>query len=222
MAKQKKILQRRLQPKRGNDGTRDQRKLFIIGVEGETEYAYFSNICDATQKIRQIVVSGKHSNADSIREAVAREIQKKINTKEIRSSDEAWIVLDRDQGENDEAIATLYEWANKQKNRFIALSNPDFEYWLILHFEDGIGICTKRETKDRIRMHISEYSKGNPKQLPKDWGSINQAINRAVKKHRIVPKSVEEFDKVGGASTSVHHLLEHLYLEVKKNKKNVS
>ena len=59
-----------------------------------------------------------------------------IKRGEVQPCDEAWIVIDRDEW-TEEQLARLHQWSNERTNHGFALSNPNFEYWLILHFEDG-------------------------------------------------------------------------------------
>jgi hypothetical protein len=39
------------------------------------------------------------------------------------------------------------------------VSNSWFEYWLLLHFEDGIGVTSSRECSEQIRRWIAGYDK---------------------------------------------------------------
>jgi len=53
----------------------------------------------------------------------------------------------------------LHKWSTQKPNHGFALSNPKFEYWLLLHFEDGIGVTSSRECSERIRRWIAGYDK---------------------------------------------------------------
>ena len=55
-------------------------------------------------------------------------------------------------------IKELFEWAAKEQNRGIAVSNPNFEYWLLLHFESG-NIKSSSECKQRLERHLPNYKK---------------------------------------------------------------
>ncbi len=68
----------------------------------------------------------------------------------LGSSDEAWLVVDKDQW-TDEQLDQLHAWARTHDNYGFTLSNPKFEYWLLLHFEDGTGIASSRDCSDRLR-----------------------------------------------------------------------
>jgi len=57
---------------------------------------------------------------------------------------EAWLVIDKDDN-NDEKLRKVYEWSQSKDNYGLALSNPKFEYWLLLHFEEGKGVQNSPE-----------------------------------------------------------------------------
>ena len=73
--------------------------------------------------------------------------------------DEAWLIVDKDQW-TDAQLMQLHEWARKGDNQGFALSNPKFEYWLLLHFEDGIGISSAQDCTARLKEHLPEFDKG--------------------------------------------------------------
>lgn len=76
----------------------------------------------------------------------------------LRSSDEAWLVVDKDQW-TDEQLLQLHEWAEEAGNRGFALSNPKFEFWLLLHFEDGKGVSSSQACSQRLKLHMPNYDK---------------------------------------------------------------
>ncbi len=86
-------------------------------------------------------------------------MEQDLERKEIAETDEAWLVVDKDQW-TDEQLAELHKWSQGMNNRGFALSNPKFEYWLLLHFEDGAGISSSRECSRRLRCHLPNYDKG--------------------------------------------------------------
>ena len=46
----------------------------------------------------------------------------------------------------------------RKKNFGLALSNPKFEYWLLLHFEDGKGV-TAGNCIEKLKKHVENYAK---------------------------------------------------------------
>ena len=75
-------------------------------------------------------------------------------------------------------MAQLHAWSQKKKNYGFALSNPKFEYWLLLHFERGTGIGSSRECSDRLKRHLPNYDKSiDTRKFTPD--RIKKAIDRA-------------------------------------------
>ena len=79
-------------------------------------------------------------------------MQRYLNDEEIKKTDEAWLVVDKDQWSSAQLLM-LHQWAQSAANYGMALSNPKFEYWLLLHFEDGSGVGTSSQCSERLRRH---------------------------------------------------------------------
>lgn len=201
--------QKRRSLTRKNSETREIRKLYIIGVEGDTELAYFRNICASNQQVKYLVFPGDDSDPASIQQTVVSKLEELKNQSGLRSGDEAWIVLDREDGRNDEKIKAIFSWCAERADRFVALSDPKFEFWLLLHFESPSGIRTSKECDDRLALFIPKYRKGDGKQLPSDPAELAQAVRRGKQRLQFLPTSLEDFEGAG-ASTTVHFLVEHL------------
>lgn len=117
---------------------------------------------------------------------------------------EAWLVVDKDQW-TDEQLTELFNWSRKQDNYGFALSNPKFEYWLLLHFEDGNGITCSRDCSERLRRFYPEYNKGiDPRKIT--MGMVMDAIRRA--KQRDNPRCLDWPRIIGG--TTVYRLVENI------------
>lgn len=67
-------------------------------------------------------------------------------------------MVDRDQW-SEHQLARLHRWSQGANNYGFALSNPKFEYWLLLHFEGAKGVRTSRECSRRLRRHLPGYDK---------------------------------------------------------------
>ena len=138
-------------------GRRRYRKLYIIATEGmKTEPQYFSFFENHNSTIH--VKCLKQRSRNSPPQVLAR-MKKYLRKEALRSSDEAWLVVDKDQW-NDSQLAQLHEWSLEQENYGFALSNPKFEYWILLHFEDGAGIANSQQCSDRLKQYLPEYDKG--------------------------------------------------------------
>jgi hypothetical protein len=81
-----------------------------------------------------------------------------IGRREYTSFDEAWLVVDKDEW-SEVQLEALYNWTLKDRKFHLALSNPSFEFWLLLHFEDGNKVTTQLKCLDQLKKHIPKYTK---------------------------------------------------------------
>ena len=120
------------------------------------------------------------------------------------TSDEAWLVVDKDLW-TDNQLNQLHAWAQTHINYGFALSNPSFEFWLLLHFEDGIGIRSSQDCIDRLKRHLPSYNKEiDTRKISRE--RINEAVCRAKKRDN--PPCVDWPRAPGG--TTVYRLIEKL------------
>jgi hypothetical protein len=113
--------------------TRDYRKIFYIFTEGrETEPRYFTMIGNFFSN--NIHVSIKYRKNKPQPRQVLKHVGKFISDERPKKDDEIWIVVDVD-NRNETEFQPLHQWMTKRKNYGLAISNPCFEYWLLLHFE---------------------------------------------------------------------------------------
>lgn len=135
-------------------GMLSYRKLFVISVEGsKTECQYFSMFNKGNLIVRVVTAKSKSSPF-----YVLKRMKEQLKKESLQKSDEAWLVVDKDNWP-DESLTKLYAWSKESKNYGFALSNPKFEYWLLLHFEDGKGVATSQECSDRLKLHLPDYDK---------------------------------------------------------------
>lgn len=137
-------------------GERRYRRLFVIAVAGvATEPQYFSIFNDFELVIHVDCLKGKNESSPI---HVLQRMKKHLRETKLRNFDEAWLVVDKDQW-TDEQLTKLHAWSQEQDNYGFALSNPKFEYWLLLHFEDGSGIATSRQCSERLVRYLPDYEK---------------------------------------------------------------
>ncbi|MGD9895654.1 MAG: RloB family protein [Candidatus Methylacidiphilaceae bacterium] len=182
------------------------RKLYVIAAEGEkTERQYFDlfkHLFKDEQPL--IVVKCLPGGCKSAPSQVLKRMERFLRQEKLRSSDEAWLVTDKDRWD-DEKLAQLHQWAQKCRgSRGFALSNPKFEYWLLLHFENGKGVASASDCINRLSRHLPDYDKGiSRSRFTKE--RIRDAIRRA--KERDKPPC-EDWPKSVG--TTVYRLVESL------------
>lgn len=180
--------------------TRRIKKIFIIVPEGEkTEQIYFDQFNNQSTIIKIICRKPKHSAPKYL----LKEIIKVVKEDKLRSGDEAWIVLDKDKwNEND--INDLHEKGKGKVKYELAVSNPCFEYWLLLHFENGKGITDSNNCVKCLRKYIKEYKK-NDYSTDILIDKIPKAIERA--KAKDIPSSPWPCKTKG---TTVYKLVESI------------
>ncbi len=167
-------------------GERRYKKLFVIAVEGEkTEPLYFSIFNDDSRVVHVRCLEGKTESAPP---HVLRRMVRYLADEEadLKKTDEAWLVVDKDEW-SEQQLLPLHQWVSKRKRnrpeRGFAVSNPSFEYWLLLHFEDGNGIADLRQCLRRLRQHLPESGKS----IDPQWFSeemIRKAVERARKRNK--------------------------------------
>lgn len=159
-------------------GERRYRKLFILAVEGnKTEPQYFGLFNNQNSVIRVSCLSGKH---DSAPPQVLSRMEKYLKNEGLRKSDEAWLVVDKDQW-TDAQLSQLHRWSQQNSNYGFALSNPKFEFWLLLHFEDGQGVTSSQMCTQKLKRYLPDYDKGIDVRKISD-SMIENAIDRARKR----------------------------------------
>ena len=183
-------------------GERRYKKLFVISVEGsKTEPQYFA-IFNQPQSII-LVKCLKRPSTESSPIQVLKRMEGYLRKESLRKTDEAWIVVDKDDWMEDQ-LRELLQWAKKSENHGFALSTPNFEYWLLLHFEDGKGVANSQECLTRLKRHLLNYKKDiDSKKITLEL--IAKAVARA--KQRDTSRS---YDLPQIWSTSVYKLVEKI------------
>jgi uncharacterized protein YpiB (UPF0302 family) len=179
------------------------RKLFVIAVEGaSTEPQYFT-LLNQQSVINVKCLKGKNESSPP---QVLKRMERYLKEASLRKTDEAWLVCDKDQW-TDEQLLQLYSWSQHKANYGFALSNPNFEYWLLLHFEEGNGVSTTHDCLERLKRHLPDYDKNlNARKISHDM--IADAIRRA--KQRDTPPCIDWPRTIG---TTVYKLVERILEE---------
>ncbi len=181
-------------------GERRYRKMFVISAEGsKTEPQYFG-MFNSNQTV--IHVNCLKTTTKSSPKQVLKRLTKYLRREGLRKGDEAWLVVDRDQW-LEEQLAELCRWSKHKDNYGFALSNPNFEYWILLHFEDGDGVTTSRHCLERLQRHLPGYNKEID--VRKIKPGISDAIRRA--EHR-EQESCDDWPQLAGST--VYRLVKKL------------
>jgi hypothetical protein len=161
-------------------GTRRIRKLILIATEGRvTEPGYFTLLNQMNpENLTVKCICGKKSTPNH----VLKRIVEVLESERLKRDDEAWIVVDKDDW-SDEELQRLVDWSARRTNYHLAVSNPMFEYWLLLHFEDGSGVSTANQCYDRLKRYLTTYRKHiRSNDITRD--QVDDAIRRAEARDR--------------------------------------
>lgn len=173
------------------------RKLFVIACEGaKTEQQYFAMF----QKNIKCLPSRKNDSAPL---HVLERLKHYLEANKLRKDDEAWLVVDTDSWE-EAHLKELYAWTTTDERYAMAVSNPKFEYWLLLHFESGAGVSSARDCVTRLKRYLPDYDKNLPT-LSKLKSNVDTAISNA--KSKDVPPC-RDFPR--GRGSTVYRLVERL------------
>ena len=117
-------------------------KVFILAYEGNvTEPKYFDAIRYTTKFNDEIIhlepLKRNKKDGSSDPKNVFKKLkkfytqQKKVYN--FKETDEFWMIIDKD---SCNCIPEIADLCKSENNFFLALSNPCFEFWLLLHLKD--------------------------------------------------------------------------------------
>lgn len=146
----------------------DTRRYFVIASEGaDTERIYFEglqefiteqDITDRLIKIEFLARKTEQERSQSSHKKVIKQLDNYKKTYHLDIRDEMWLVIDRDKQNNPtKNIADIAQHCH-QKGYFIALSNPNFEFWLLLHLKD-LADYTPEQLDDILKNKKANSSK---------------------------------------------------------------
>lgn len=144
--------------------TREPRRRILIIAEGQvTEPAYFNSL---RVKFRAVVDVQIERGAAIPKTLVERAVTKKKEADRAARSerdrflsyDEVWCVFDIDEHPH---LAD----ARQQAQAYgidLAASNPCFELWALLHFQEQSAFLTRQQARARLKRHLPRYQKELP------------------------------------------------------------
>lgn len=147
--------------------TRNVGKIILIACEGsKTEKIYFESLKKdlrlPTLTIREVTVLPHQNRTDprSIIERLIEERQQMRNEQRWSQKDEAWAVFDGDE----HIEKSLDKWNSaisraKSQKINLAITNPCFELWYLIHFQDNLSQTTRDKIIKLLGKHIKNYDK---------------------------------------------------------------
>lgn len=148
---------------------REERAQILIVCGGDaTEPAYFRGL-KKERRNPAVKVTVERKGVDPV--SLIRFAARKRMTVEC---DQVWCVVDVDEFDLARAVTVAHE-----EDVRLAISNPCFEYWLLLHFESCTAPLTCYDDVElRLTRHVPRYDKSRLC-VPDFAGGVDAAIERA-------------------------------------------
>lgn len=189
---------------------RKKKPIIYIVCEGkETEILYFGNFRSRNCLVDVRPVSSKHRAAMPLVKHAGALISQSEYSR--RDGDQLWCVFDCDDNrEEDLREASAYA---RKCGYHIAFSNPSFEYWFLLHFEEHEGYLKNSHVIIDIlksEKYLKNYEKNNDVfdvLKPHMDHAVKRAENRI---HTLQKENVPVISRQSNPVTTVHCLTEYL------------
>ncbi|MDD2963969.1 MAG: RloB family protein [Bacteroidales bacterium] len=124
-------------------GFLEAEKMFILSYEGNvSEKKYFEDFRQSEwfndSGLIEVISLKRPTNKGSDPISVKKLLQEAKKEYRFKDTDEFWLIIDRDDWEeiHNHNFDKLVDDCKKEGNFFLAMSNPCFEIWLILHLKD--------------------------------------------------------------------------------------
>lgn len=187
---------------------KEPRKRVLIFCEGTvTEPQYFDDFRRHEQNplVDVVIDEGGVSPKTLVERAVLKKKAAEKEAKRFRDEnlkyDEVWCVYDID---SHPKLADAFQQARDNEIK-LAVSNPCFELWLLLHFTDQTAYIERDKLSVMLRKHLVGYKKRV------DFEKLKRRYTNAVKRAILLNKRCEENgDKGGNPSTGVYELTERI------------
>lgn len=137
---------------------RERRKLYIIATEGmKTEQIYFNvfNGDEFRKNVHIRILATRRG--ESSPKAVLDRLRRYIRDVDIGNDDELWVVVDVDKWGANAIDEICRECLRINGN--VAVSNPCFELWLVLHQENPRTPLMARDCERELERFLGRYDK---------------------------------------------------------------
>lgn len=200
-------------------------KFFILSFEGKrSEPKYFEDLRKSehfnNSGLIETIPLRRPSNRGSNPLDVKKLLKEAKSEFNFKKTDEFWLIIDRDHWQTIHNINfnTLVSDCKKEDNFFLAMSNPCFEIWLIMHLKDLNEFS--QEEKDKLYENTKVSAKKN--HIDIELGNlIGRGYNKRPNPHIFLPKindaierakeiDSEEDDYPKYLGTKVFNLIEKL------------
>jgi hypothetical protein len=148
--------------------------MVYLASEGHTEVDYYSMNVFKNLRLYQVKPLRNKRNDHSTPTQTLKLAREEESKSRLRKDDEIWLLIDVDAWKAED-IEEAIRWANEGEHRRLAISNPKFELFLLLHFEEGKGCTTDAVVDRRLKNYWSDYDKHVPASKF-NAGSVKKAI----------------------------------------------
>ena len=150
--------------------------IFVIAVEGEKTGAQYFSLFENTRVHVQVLPTG--SEGLSAPKHVLERLVKFEEQYDLGPEDERWLVadIDRQRGQFLDEVTQVA----RESGYGLAISNPCFELWLLLHFQEADQADTNcAAVVERLRPYTGGHNKAKINLEPYTQATIREAIARA-------------------------------------------
>jgi len=141
--------------RRKRNTRKPERKVIIVCEGAKTEKNYFNGLKTRNSGVEIVPVSSKYTDPKNIVRFAEERIRKwGIDFDE---GDGVWCVFDVDEN-TDQILKDTHEHA-ETKNIKIALSNPCFELWFLLHYKRVLSQISREDASTELKTFIKDYQK---------------------------------------------------------------
>jgi hypothetical protein len=188
---------------------RDPRRRLLVACEGQvTEPSYIEGFVRKTRNATVVVRILPEHGLDPrklVEMAKSERDQARARARQqdddFLAYDEVWCAFDRDQHERFEDACQMA----RDNQLELAVSNPCFELWLLLHFRESPGAQHRRHLQKKLEQFLPGYDKHFDFDLVAD--RVDQAVRRARRLHKEATRLGEPFLN---PTTGVYRLIESI------------
>ena len=139
-------------------GGRELRRTVLIVCEGrKTEQLYFGRFREALRGFATVKLEDSNDKDPKRLAAFAKTQKERFGLSLKEGRDFIWIVFDAD--ENSQTLIDVGAKAARNLGAEFVMSNPCFELWYLLHFEDRRETIDRKEVLARLKRYLPDYGK---------------------------------------------------------------
>jgi len=181
-------------------------RLIVVASEGrDTERIYFRALAKEYSNPRvhvHILERSEDERNSSSPEHVLKQLYNYKSQYELEADDELWLVVDKDRW-TDAMLSRVATECTQDVSMHMALSNPCFELWLLLHLEDVVSLTPEERQlwmeNRRKSKNVDPYLKvllrqkmGSYHESAYDASSLIAHVETAIERARALDKKTAD------------------------------